>query len=463
MKLEIKTPKELSGYAHSLAKGSEFVRFRSTTYAPADFRSKEFNPNAVPEPAETIWLPLDREGIRRIAADQYAVLFQNDGQLASFDFMVAQNSVPVDQAVPVVLVRTKGGLRMLNEAGILEEPQGFFVPNTIYPLLNEKAADKKRVLAVIEEWVDSKEEATSLLHHLATVLSPGWSAVKYVLLLGEGRNGKSLLLKMLLGLLGRQNVSTVTRQQIAEQNPVTTELNGKLLNLVFDGRAEYLKDSGTEKSLIAGEIAPIRKLYDSTPTMVQTNALFIEGLNREPKSNDKSTALQKRLVRFQFPHTYPLDHKFEKSMLTEESLGAFLALLIDHYVAEDELADKLAPTAKAVELQLEHMYVNSLALQYFRHLEETDEFGAEGLVGKQMSELASKFQSWRVQENDLGSWSEPDVAAQFAPLLNTERQSVRLAGGPRKVRVITSLKPEAKSYVESLKGEIDEHASVVGD
>jgi hypothetical protein len=462
VKLEIKTPKELSGYAHNLAKGSAFVRYRNITYAPVDFESREFDANEIPSKDRTIWLPLDRETVRRIAAENYAVLFQTDAQLSSFDFMVAQNSQYIDSTVPVLLIRTKGGLRQLNEAGILEEPSGDFVPNTVYPLLNENAKDKKRVLAVIEEWVDSKEEATSLLHHLATVLSPGWSAVKYVLLLGEGRNGKSLLLKMLLTLFGRQNVSIVTRQHMAEKNPVVTELNGKLLNLVFDGASEYLKDSGTEKSLVAGEVAPIRKLYDSTPTMVQTNALFIEGLNREPTSNDKSTALQKRLVRFLFPNVYALDHKFEKLMLSDESLGAFLAILIDHYVMEEEVAEKLAPTAKAVELQLEHMYVNSLALQYFRHLEETDPLGAEGLVSMQMSELVSKFQSWRVKENDLGTWAEPDVAAQFSPLVNTERQSVRLPGGPRKVRVITSLKPEAKSYVESLKGDMNEEA-LVGD
>lgn len=461
--LEINTPKDLARHAHNLAQGSSFVRYRNNTYAPMDFEANEVDTKDVPDPERTIWLPLSREAIRRIAANNYNVLFPTDGILSSFDFMVAQNSQPVDKVVDVLLVRTKDGLKQLTAEGKLEDPTGEFVPNTIRPLLNEKKKDKERVYKVIRDWVDSDEEAKSLLHHLATVLSPGWSAVKYILLLGEGRNGKSLLLKMLLGLLGRDNVSTVTRQQISEQNPVVTELNGKLLNLVFDGRAEYLKDSGTEKSLIAGEIAPIRKLYDSTPTMVQTNALFIEGLNREPKSNDKSTALQKRLVRFQFPNVYPLDHAFEKSMLTEESLGAFLSLLIDHYVGEYELAEKLAPTAKAVELQLEHMYVNSLALQYFRHLEETEATGAGSLVGQQMSELAKTFASWRVKENDLGTWSEPDVMAQFAPLVNTERQSVRTPGGPRKVRVITSLKPEALAYVESLKGDLHDEAALVGD
>jgi hypothetical protein len=282
--------------------------------------------------------------------------------------------------------------------------------------------------------------------------------VKYVLLLGEGRNGKGLLLKMLKGLFGKENLSSVTRQQIAAESPVVTDLNGKLANIVFDGKAEYLKDSGAEKTLIAGEPLTIRKLYESSPTYVETNALFVESLNKEPKSTDKSSALQKRLVRFSFNNVYPLDLGFERSMLTEESVGAFLALLIDYFVKMDAVAEMLAPTTKAVELQLEHLYVNSIALQFLKYVEETDSMGVAGLLGGSLTDLVQKFRSWRLKENDLGQWAEPDVTALFNPLVNTERQSKRIDGAPRKVRVLTSLKPEAAMFIESLKGTDDDAA-----
>jgi hypothetical protein len=260
---------------------------------------------------------------------------------------------------------------------------------------------------------------------------------------------------MLQAVMGKENASSVTRQQISEMSPVVTDLNGKLLNLVFDGQATYLKDSGAEKTLIAGEPFPIRRLYESTPTTVQTSALFVEGLQHEPKSKDKSPALQKRLVRFHFPNVYPMDRAFEKLMLSEERLGAFLSLLIDHFVKEEDLAEMLAPTSKAMELQLEHMYVNSTALQFMRWYEETDMLGVNSLMGCQISELVQKFQSWRLKENDLGTWAEPDVLALFAPLINTERKSVRIDNKPRKIRVVTSLKAEARAFLESLEGAED--------
>lgn len=452
--LELKTKKELATYANNLARGFDLVRYKSTTYMPADYET--FDTSQPPAPERTVWLPLSREDIRLLGSNQYSILFQSDGELNSFDFMVAQNSVYIQSNIHTLLVRTPEGLRELKTDGNLHEPTGVFIPNTLAPMLNEDPTDKDRVFAMIAEWVDSEEEAHSLLKHLATALAPGWSAVKYVLLLGEGRNGKGLLLKMIAAVFGRDNVSSVTRQHMAEQNPVVCELNGKLLNIVYDGMAEYVKDSGTEKTLVAGEPAPIRRLYESTPTVVQTNALFIEALNHEPKSKDKSLALQKRLMRFHFPNVYALDHKFERKALSERSLGAFMALLLDHYVHEDKVAELLAPTQRSMELQLEHMFVNSIGLQYLKHVEVMDPAGVDSLMGMTLSELTTQFQSWRLKQNDLSNWPEPDVTALFQPILNTERRGMRVEGKPRKVRVISSLKPEALAFIESLKGEVEE-------
>src|SRR5690606_31475051 len=118
----------------------------------------------------------------------------------------------VERPAEELLVKTEAGLKRLTTDGTLEDPTGAFVPNTLTPMLNEDSAAKKKILRTVAEWVDGEEEANSLLHHLATALAPGWSAVKYVLLLGEGRNGKSVLMKMLQKLLAMENVSHVTRQ-----------------------------------------------------------------------------------------------------------------------------------------------------------------------------------------------------------------------------------------------------------
>jgi len=462
--LELKTRKELATYAFSLASGHQLVRHRGVTYIPADYETKDVS--VPPDIDRTMWLPLNLEQVERLASAEFDILFANNSELVNYDYMVAQNADHNDKPVTSLLVRTQAGLRELDHRGDLVVPTGEFRPNTLTPMLNEDADDKSYVFEVVSGWLNSEEEAESFLKHLASSLAPGWSAVKYILLIGEGRNGKSVALKMLQRMFGVENVSAVTRQMISEQSPVVTELNGKLLNIVFDGQAVYLKDSGTEKSLIAGEPVAIRKLYESKSTMVQTNALFLEGLNREPKTSDKSAALQKRLVRFQFPNVYRLDHRFERRMLSEPMLGALLSLLIDRYIREDVVAAELAPTSKALELQLEQMLVNSSGLQYLKYVEDTEPDGVNGLFGSEFGVVVSGFRTWRLHnENDIGNWSESDVFAQFQPLLETERKSVRDNGKISKVRYVVGLKEEAAAFMESQRREEpdDDVAALVED
>lgn len=461
--LKLKTKQVLSEEAHTLASSFEMVRFRSNSYMPANYETFEYQ-DAL-EPEDTVWVPVNRSLLQRLAAAQFNTLFSTDRELASFDFMVSQSSRFVETGPPAILVRSERGLLKLDQRGQLLPADGQFVPNFIQPVLNEDVAEKDRVFNVLVDWVGGEEEAHSLLYHFATCLAPGYSAVKYVLLLGAGRNGKGLLLKMLLALLGRENVSSISRQFISENNPATVELNGKLLNLIFDGSSNYIKDSGPEKTLTAGEPHAVRMLYDSSSTLVQTNALFVEALNHEPKSKDKSSALQKRLVRFHFGKTFALDRAFEKQMLSPESLGAFLSLLIDHYVVEEDLAEKLALTNQAKELQQEHQLHNSLAMQYLLYLDDNKTGGYMSVVNQGLTELTAEFRSWRLTENDISSWSEQEVLSLFRDVAETARKTVATEKGPRKQRIISELRPDTITTLETLK-EIDnaeDDSPLVGD
>lgn len=460
----LKSKHQLATDAEVLATSYSYVRHGQITYIPVDFETGD--DSVTPPPERTIWKPVTRDMLQQKAKNQFSTLFDSDAQLSSFEFMVAQSSTTVTGSSTSLLVRTKDGLKELKNDGKLHEPSGKFIPNALLPIVNDDADDKAEVLATLTSWLDSEEEAMSLIRHLATSLVPNWSAVRYVLLLGAGRNGKSLLMHMLQGIFGRENCSNVTRQDISDNSPVVTHLNGKLLNIVFDGVAVYLKDSGREKSLIAGETVGIRKLYSSDLTPVQTNALFIEGLNKEPKSSDKSSALQARIIRFWFPNVYEEDKEFWDRMTSERFIGALLALMIDNYVKPSEASVMLAPTAAALELQLEHMYENSLALQFIKYLDDTDPIGADVLLDMEFTELVKRFNSWRLKEhNELQSWPEPEVLNLFRASVMTERRSKRVNNMPRKVRHVVMFTRETRLFLATLRGDAthDSAAAVVED
>jgi phage/plasmid-associated DNA primase len=364
---DLKTKQEIVNLAKDLARDHELVQKGSVTYIPAHWDTLDVS--TIPSPLEKVWIPMSLEDKKEFGNFEGNILFYTEGDLRSFNLVLGQFAQRATSFHAGLLIRTPAGLRLLRRDGTLDLPSGDFVANYIRPMLNDDVSDKSEVFETIREWVGGDPEvADSLLYHLATSLAPHYSAVKYVLLLGEGRNGKGLLLTMLSSLFGVENLSSVSRQEMAERRATVTQLNGKLLNVIFDGEMAYIKDSSSEKTLIAGEPLDIEMKYENAPTRVQTNCLFIEALNTEPKARDKTTALQKRLVRFQFPNVYPIDKAFEQKMTSDRYLGAFLSLLLDHYVQEHEIPIKLKLTQASVELQLEQMWLGNPVLQYMEHL-----------------------------------------------------------------------------------------------
>src|SRR5690606_31377861 len=238
-------------------------------------------------------------------------------------------------------------------------------------------------------------------------------------------------------LFGTENLSSVSRQEMAARRATIAALNGKLLNVIFDGEMAYIKDSAAEKTLIAGEPLDIELKYENLPTTVQTNALFIEALNQEPKARDKSSALQKRLIRFRFPKVFEIDKDFERTMTSERSLGALLSLLIDHYVQEHEIADKLKPVAGSLALQVEQMWINSPVLQYLQHLQETDLPALHRLQSGQVSlgVFLASFKPW-AKSQDLPERSDGDLLFLVKQVCHTT-----MTGGESR---ILGLRPETE-------------------
>lgn len=402
----LKTKQQLADAALMLATSFELAQHETGTYMPADWKTGNSDP--LPPPESRTWRLLSLEDKMLMGRQEANILFANDAEIRNFELMLRQSAKRVHVKTRSVLIRTPDGLKALGESGTLVDPDGSFVPNTLRPMLNDDQDAKDRVFKTIAEWLDSDEEAHSLLYHFATSLAPGWAAVKYVLMLGAGSNGKSLMLLMLADLFGQENISNVTRQDMSGKDVTCVDLNGRLLNVIYDGTMEYIKDSGMEKTLIAGEPGYIRRLYESTKTRVQTTALFVESLNNEPKTRDKSSALQRRLVRFQFPNLYEKDNQFEKEMRSEEMLGALLALLIEHYVKPDEIF-KLKPTAGAKELQVDQMLFNSLSLQYIQYASAANPKVFAGLVGQDVAIVVASFLPWLQNQDKNSGYTELDA------------------------------------------------------
>ena len=452
---DLKTKQQIVDLAQTLARDMRLVQRGPTTYIPAHWDTLSIEGPFAPD--ETVWIPLSHQEKRDLGNHKGNILFYTDGDLRSFNLVLSQFAENFRGKALHLLIRTQGGLKTLNSVGQLMDPTGLFVPNYIRPMLNEDPADQQFVFETIKEWLGGDEELChSLLYHLATSLAPGYSAVKYIILLGEGRNGKGTLLTMITKLFGEENISGVSRQEMSQRRATIADLNDKLLNVVFDGQMEYIRDSSTEKTIIAGEPLFIEMKYENAPTKIQTNALFIEALNQEPKARDKSSALQKRLVRFSFPNIYAMDKGFERKMTSERMLGAFLGLLINHFVREDELAEKLALTASSINLQLEQMWLTNPMLQYMEHLGAKDPSALDKLAqGKiWLDDFLNSFKPW-AETQGMQERSDGDLVALMKSAFVIQSKT-RVRDKKRSTqRYIKSLRLETELVYEQMKGALN--------
>jgi len=452
--------------AEVLADHYNAVVYNGEYYIPEDYETG-FVQGTAPAPERTRWRKYQIQDLVLFGNQHFGMTYLGNMQSDLLSACI-QHATQIESTVTQLLIKHGDQLNVLHHDGSLRVPTGSFVPNLLPVALNEDADDKQLVRDVIFEWVGfSSEQYTSLMHHLATVLAPGWSINRYVLLLGAGRNGKSVLMSMLQKLLGPDNYSQVTRQHIAGGQSEMLELNSKLLNVIMDGPATFISDSGNEKTLIAGEALATRKRYANHLDTVQTNALFIEGLNSEPRTNDTSSALQARLVRFEFPNTYPDNAKFFKHMTSEPLLGALLSLLIDHFVTEDDPHGALKKTVASMKMQLAQSLSNDLAMQFLLYIENNNPGQSEDILKDMwLPDLAKRFTSWTLSHNDLTARTDEDVRDILKSVVKFKRGSKRHNGVMLHPLRVDALTPAGQDLLDAQRTEdtnASDTASVVED
>jgi len=441
----------LANLANAFAVGFSLVEHKGHLYMPVNFQTRLPDPSALPE--HTIWLGLNTKQILGMANTLSDILFATDAEIRSYILMLKQFSTPIEEADGILVRIGNDRVELLMDDGTTAPVTGGFVPNFLDVPLSDDSDAADQMFAVISEWVGGDANAHSLLYHIATALQPKWSAVRYVLLIGTGRNGKSTLLKMVMKLFGRGNYSKVKRQDMAKQSPIITDLNGKLLNIVLDGPKEFLKDSSTEKTLIAGEPMDIELKYENAPFEIQTNALFLEGLQHEPRVSDKSRALQERLIRFNFPMEYPLDLGFEAGMLTEKSLATFLRLLLRHWVNKDEVALKLTPTEDSMDLRMQAVWTMSPMLRFLEHTAQRDKSFLRLILDQKMivDKFMFAYRPW-LESNGYKNMEDDYLIQQMNDHFVTDRKTFRdeVTKKPGTKRYIKTVLPDTSNAINTL-------------
>ena len=132
------------------------------------------------------------------------------------------------------------------------------VDSTGKPVINPESGNPKLTTAgrEVQQFIASVVplDAVDLIYEMAGYCL--WSQAKYdrgFILVGSGANGKGTLLNLITSMVGQDNISHVTAQDLCESRFKTAELFGKLANVCADIPASPIKDTSTIKMITSGD------------------------------------------------------------------------------------------------------------------------------------------------------------------------------------------------------------------
>jgi len=160
---------------------------------------------------------------------------------------------------------------------------------------------------VIMSFMDStmqKPDIKPMLEFIGYCLIPDTKIERSVMLIGEGANGKTVLLSLISAFIGKNNKSSESLQMLEKDPYSAAELYGKLINVFPDLASGMIYDNHMFKMLTGNESdIRARKIYER-PFKFKNTARLIFGANKVPPVPQNDFAYFRRWMLFEFKNKF---------------------------------------------------------------------------------------------------------------------------------------------------------------
>lgn len=171
------------------------------------------------------------------------------------------------------------------------------------PVEYDPDAEASYVREFLEDVTRREEDKLTMLEMVGAALWPTYLKGKFLILFGEGANGKSTFFSMLTRFLGREHVSGWDLQDLGENRFATSALVGKYANIGGDMDAVKVQNTGTLKTLTGGDPTMVEEKGKPAFEFVNSATLMF-GANRPPVIDEASRAVKRRLVPIRLPKEF---------------------------------------------------------------------------------------------------------------------------------------------------------------
>lgn len=226
------------------------------------------------------------------------------------------NENRVKDVVKNIRISKKIGYELLNRSagslvnvrnGMLDWKSGKVLPHdpkylsTIQIEADFDPSSKSEPLDKFFESVLPVDEVNIVEEFIGYLLLPDTSFNKCLVFVGEGGNGKTQFMNLIMGLLGEKNISHYSLHHISEEKFSVSGLFGSLANFYDELQTKQIKDTATFKMVTDGN--PIKaEDKGKAPFSFVPYCRLVFATNEMPKSDDRSQAYFDRFIFIQLPN-----------------------------------------------------------------------------------------------------------------------------------------------------------------
>lgn len=208
---------------------------------------------------------------------------------------------PLDDSPGLDVVNLANGLL---DVGTMElRPHS---PDYLVPVQLPVAFDRSATCPTIDHFIRQvfPEDTVELVYEIAGwLLTPDTRLQRAILFIGDGENGKSTFLNLVVRLLGKRSVATRTLQELTTDRFATADLFGKLANICADLPSVGLDDTSVFKKLVGEDpISAQRKFKDAFEFYSYARPIF--SANEIPVAADATHAYERRWIVLRCPHRF---------------------------------------------------------------------------------------------------------------------------------------------------------------
>ncbi|AKB61365.1 DNA primase/helicase, phage-associated [Methanosarcina mazei SarPi] len=237
--------------------------------------------------------------------------------------------------------------RIVVKNGILDVETGILYPHTPAELHTIKIDinydPNAKVTADFEKYQETtfkgvEKEIPIVQEMLGYCLYKKYFLEKFFFLIGDGKNGKSVLMNIMTRLLGDKNTTSMTLHDICHPRDqfVLIGLRGKLANVCGETGNELIKNMGNLKKATGRDKIRARDLRQSAVEFYSF-AKLIFSMNKPPEIEDSTTGSKRRFMLIDFPNKFgkeltddfEADKQLEEKLMSEESMTGILTWAVE--------------------------------------------------------------------------------------------------------------------------------------